>query len=38
MLRYGKEYRLEIESVEGVGTTVTIRYPLIYERGSENDV
>jgi two-component system sensor histidine kinase YesM len=38
MLRYGNEYKLEIDSVEGLGTIVTIRYPLIYERGLEYDV
>jgi hypothetical protein len=38
MLRYGDEYKLVVESVVGEGTTVTIRYPMVYERGKENDV
>lgn len=38
ILRYGEEYRLVVDSVPGEGTVVTIRYPLIYESGIENDV
>ncbi len=38
MLRYGEEYKLVVDSIKGQGTTVTIRYPLVYERGLENDV
>ncbi len=38
MLRYGKDYKLVVDSVQGQGTTVTIRYPLVRERGLENDV
>lgn len=38
LLRYGGQYKLVVDSIEGHGTTVTIRYPLVYERGLENDV
>jgi two-component system sensor histidine kinase YesM len=38
MLRHGDDYKLVVESVVGEGTTVTIKYPKVYERGKENDV
>lgn len=38
ILRFGNDYKLNVDSVPGQGTTVTIRYPLVYERGSESDV
>jgi len=38
ILMHGKEYGVSIKSVEREGTTVTIRYPLIYTRGEINDV
>lgn len=38
VLRYGRSYKLAVESEEGQGTTVTIRYPLVYERGLDHDV
>ncbi len=38
VLRYGEEYRLTVSSELGRGTTVTIRYPLVYERSLESDV
>ena len=38
VLRYGAEYKLIVNSVQGQGTTVIIRYPMIYERSLDNDV
>lgn len=38
VLMHGKEYGVSIKSVEGAGTTVTIRYPLIYTRRDIDDV
>jgi two-component system sensor histidine kinase YesM len=38
VLRHGIEYGLTISSILGEGTKVTIRYPLVYERGLESDV
>lgn len=38
MLMHGDQYKIHIDSIQHKGTTVTIKYPLIYERGSENHV
>ena len=37
-LLHGDEFGIHIESIVGEGTTVTIKHPSIYERGSEIDV